>query len=300
MPSLRRTQDGGHHSTSSNRLGCADDVPLLREEDERISGVAISSTRRRIRTRGGAVERRTTAVGHFAQVKYGWRRDRIVFRATDLENRLRELITSARRIARRFRRNHGTIESGDLVQCGLLACLESDRTKASARPCVSEADLTHMRSGMIACLRAEDSLSRGLRHDVRRSARCILGLQQLLYREPTNREIAASMDLTLAQYQQVVCDYRAHRKMRGDPSEAIENIAASNEGPLQVLLSACTRNSLHRAIESLPLRERAIIRMHYRDGWNLNAIGASLSISESRVSQLLTHIKASLHRQMEL
>jgi RNA polymerase sigma factor FliA len=218
--------------------------------------------------------------------------------SSDFPSRLTRLLPLADRMARRLKRHSRSIESDDLVQSAILALLESERRSRGMHANLRHAEMTRMHRAMIDCMRADDWLSRKLRHQVTSVRQHVLLLQRTLNRAPTNREIAAAMSLTLDQYQKVVCNFSAHRRQRGDSSEIIAKMAATTDGPLETLLRQDTHDTLTRAIKSLPRRERRMLKMYYRSEHTLGMIATCFSISESRVCQLLTHAKSALHRRI--
>ncbi|AKV00982.1 RNA polymerase sigma factor for flagellar operon [Labilithrix luteola] len=56
--------------------------------------------------------------------------------------------------------------------------------------------------------------------------------------------------------------------------------------PLDELLERREFEALHAAVDELPPRERAIVRMRYFEGMPSKAIASSLGLSEARISQL--------------
>jgi RNA polymerase sigma factor for flagellar operon FliA len=56
--------------------------------------------------------------------------------------------------------------------------------------------------------------------------------------------------------------------------------------PIKALLSSDFREALIDAIESLPEREKILMSLYYEQEMNLKEIGAVMSVTESRVSQL--------------
>jgi RNA polymerase sigma factor for flagellar operon FliA len=56
--------------------------------------------------------------------------------------------------------------------------------------------------------------------------------------------------------------------------------------------------ALAESIESLPEREKTIVSLYYVEEMNLKEIGAVLDISESRVSQVLSHTIKELRKHL--
>lgn len=76
------------------------------------------------------------------------------------------------------------------------------------------------------------------------------------------------------------------------------NIPATQDGPSEILGDSRFRHALVAAIEELPERERFVMGMYYEQDMNLKEIGAVLSVTESRVSQLHSQAVARLRTKM--
>jgi len=68
------------------------------------------------------------------------------------------------------------------------------------------------------------------------------------------------------------------------------------------LLSRGFKEALKEAIDNLPEREKIVMGLYYEQELNLKEIGAVLTISESRVSQMhsiaIARIRATLKEQL--
>ncbi len=118
-------------------------------------------------------------------------------------------------------------------------------------------------------------------------------LEQQLLREPHSSEIAEYLGITedkLASYikEMAVINTVSFEELL---SEAYGNLVyklseIDSQSPDHNLLVEEMRNSLARAIDKLPIKEKQIISLYYYEGMNLREIGEILSISQQRVSQL--------------
>jgi RNA polymerase sigma factor for flagellar operon FliA len=68
--------------------------------------------------------------------------------------------------------------------------------------------------------------------------------------------------------------------------------------PLEASIERSERRQLDLALESLPERERMIVRMHYYKGEQFKVIAEELGVSEPRVSQLHARAVTLLRRAM--
>jgi RNA polymerase sigma factor for flagellar operon FliA len=220
--------------------------------------------------------------------------------AVDLTACAARLSPLVKRIARGFSRLPVTLDENDLVQLGMLGLIQAvrrhDRTPARS----DEFFRARIRGAMLDGMRASDTVPRRLRRLVRHMRRCQLRLEQVLLRPPSGREVAEKMRLTLRQYQHIVDEFDVHRPLYGDPSSVMATISTTAEGPLQTLERTDSQELLHGALHSLPGREQAMLRLHYDDDMPLHVIGAMFDVSESRVSQLLTHARARLRSRIRV
>jgi RNA polymerase sigma factor for flagellar operon FliA len=141
---------------------------------------------------------------------------------------------------------------------------------------------------------------------MRRIETSISRLQQKLGRQPGETEIAADLELSLAEYQQLLQSARGaqlvyyedlHGEGEEDFFECFEH--GEREGPLDLLEDERFRDGLASAIGNLPERERMVMGMIYEQEMNLREIGEVLGVGESRVSQLHSQAVARLRSAMK-
>jgi len=145
-----------------------------------------------------------------------------------------------------------------------------------------------IRGAMIDELRTRDWAPRRVRRHARLMEETLYRLEQSLGRAPSEREIAAAMGMSLAEYQQLLADINGSHMLPMD--QISEDYLASHEphssNPLNALLEERNRSGLIRAIDNLPERERLLMVLYYQEKLNMREIGLALEISESRVCQL--------------
>jgi RNA polymerase sigma factor for flagellar operon FliA len=118
-------------------------------------------------------------------------------------------------------------------------------------------------------------------------------LQQQLGRPPSESEIAGSLKLSLADYQEMLGDSGGHQLVYyedfhdEDGNDSwLDRYAVDDDDPLRALLETDFRQAVIDAIDSLPPREKILMGLYYEEELNLKEIGAVMGVSESRVSQL--------------
>lgn len=184
-----------------------------------------------------------------------------------------------------------SIDVDDLIQAGvegLLSCVE--RFDAEAGVAFSTYAHQRIRGAMIDELRSRDWLPRSVRRSGRELEQTIRKLEQQLGRSPEEREIAAALDMSLSDYQQLLLDTNnglimSYDDMLEDSShtESAENPASQ---PENLFGDAELKGLVLQAIEALPEREQLVMTLYYQEELNLKEIGAVLDVTESRVSQL--------------
>ena len=66
-----------------------------------------------------------------------------------------------------------------------------------------------------------------------------------------------------------------------------DNQNINENAPLNAVLEQNYRQSMAKAIESLPQKEALLLSLYYKEELNMKEIGSILNVSESRVSQIL-------------
>jgi RNA polymerase sigma factor for flagellar operon FliA len=200
------------------------------------------------------------------------------------------------------------VELDDLVQVGMIGLADAlSRYEANQGAQFETFATQRIRGAMLDELREGDWLSRGSRKSQKQIEQAVRKLEQKLGRAPIESEIAASLDMTLADYQSLLGKVRGTQLVyledmggSGDDDEGfLDRHAADSEAdPLSMLKDHRLRQALVVAIEGLPERERHIMGMYYEQDMNLKEIAAVLGVTESRVCQLHSQSIARLRAKM--
>ena len=150
-------------------------------------------------------------------------------------------------------------------------------------------------------------MSRSSRKSQKDIERAVRKLEQKLGRGPIESEIAAELEMTLTDYQELL------GKVRGTQLVYLEDMSSGNDDeaglldkhvaddaadPMQMLRDHRLRQALVDAIKTLPEREQHIMSMYYENDLNLKEIAAVLGVTESRVCQLHSQSIARLRAKM--
>lgn len=200
-----------------------------------------------------------------------------------------------------------SVQIDDIIQAGMIGLLDAATRYDEFHGAQFETYASQrIRGAMLDELRAADWLPRSLRRDMRRIEAAISQLQQKLGKPPNETEIAAQLEMPLAEYQHLLQESRGaqlvyyedfHEEDQDDFFERFE--FGKGDDPMELLQDERFRAELVHAIESLPERERMLMGMIYEQDMNLSEIGEVLGVSESRVSQLHSQAVARLRSRMK-
>ena len=226
-------------------------------------------------------------------------RDRLVVEHVGLVKAL------AQRLARRL---PAQVEVADLISIGVLGLVEAaGRYRPSTGVPFDAFARRRVQGAMLDALRDLDWAPRSLRKLRRHVDGTILQLRSQLGREPSEREMAAAMDMDDEQYAATL------EQLRSLEVAMIRQL--DDSGPdRQPLVDLCIdpgvgpevrleRRELHlllaNAIRRLPERERQVLALYYEEEMTMAEIGAVLGVCESRVSQLRTLAIARLRSTLQ-
>lgn len=210
----------------------------------------------------------------------------------------------ARRIHERLPQ-HVDIE--DLVSAGVVGLMDAF-TKFDPAKNVQFRSYAQfrIRGAILDSLRTLDWSPRELRRKGRAVEEAIRTLTARLGHAPGEGEVAAEMDLSLDDYQQLLGDLKGleigtlHMERNEDSGE--EELAYIPGRPDEDPLFRCLRGELEErladAITNLPDRERLVMSLYYYEEMTMREIGLALGVVESRVSQV--HASAVVHLRSAL
>ena len=203
-----------------------------------------------------------------------------------------------------------SVEVDDLVQAGMMGLLDAiNRYEDNHGAQFETYAVLRIRGAMLDELRNSDWMPRSTRQNMRKVETAMTELQQRLGRPPSESEVAQSLKMSLADYQDLLSDGGGHQLVyyedfRGDDDDGsfLDRYAVDDEDPLRSLLDTDFRQAVIDAIDKLPPREKMLMGLYYEEELNLKEIGAVMGVSESRVSQLHTQavarLRAALREQL--
>ncbi len=199
-----------------------------------------------------------------------------------------------------------SVQVDDLVQNGMMGLLDAiSRFEAGMGAQFETYAAQRVRGAMLDGLRENDWLPRSLRRDFRRIEEAIAQLEQQYGRAPAEKELAAALGMSLAEYQKMLQDARGHQLMsfedmveEGDEDFLERHLTDDTGEPSKILEDEALRRILVQGIEALPEREKMMMALYYEQDLNLREIGEVMGVTESRVCQLHSQAVARLRARV--
>jgi RNA polymerase sigma factor for flagellar operon FliA len=195
-----------------------------------------------------------------------------------------------------------SVEVDDLVQAGMIGLLDAiQRYEENHGAQFETYAVLRIRGAMLDELRSNDWMPRSTRQNMRKVEQAMATLQQQLGRPPSESEVAKSLKLSLADYQEMLGDSGGHQLVYYEDfhdedgnDSFLDRYAVDDDDPLRALMETDFRQAVIDAIDALPPREKLLMGLYYEEELNLKEIGAVMGVSESRVSQLHSQAVARL------
>lgn len=198
------------------------------------------------------------------------------------------------------------VQFEDLVQNGMIGLLDAmDRYEEGFGAQFETYASQRVRGAMLDGLRENDWLPRSMRRELRRVEQAINQLEHAHGRAPSEQELAAALDMSLAEYQKLLLEARGHQLVyyedySGDGEEDFleRHFSDPAADPANILEDRDFKQNLVEAIGRLPERERLMMALYYEQDLNLREIGEVMGVTESRVCQLHSQAIARLRAQL--
>lgn len=190
------------------------------------------------------------------------------------------------------------VQHEDLVSSGVIGLIQAvDRFDPSKNKDISAYCCSRIRGAILDDLREQDWIPRRVHEDAKRVKTAQDALEQRLGRLPVDSEIMAEMGVS--------GDSLAILKARSEfpkfvalDEEALSSLADSPDA-FEIMAQAEDKSCLFSAIRSLSKQQQTCLILYYFEDVTMRDIGSILSVSESRVSQILTLSLKHLRNQLQ-
>lgn len=186
------------------------------------------------------------------------------------------------------------VELDDLIQAGALGMLTAiDQFDPKKGISISTYITQRIRWAMIDELRERDWVPRRVRTKAREISTAIQKVEQETGRAASEADVAASMGIALAEYQQMLLDtntsqFSSLEELQEEFFADLEKPDLQNEmlNPFHELMKGKLVKKISKEIKALPEREQLLLNLYYQQELNMKEVGILLNITETRVSQL--------------
>jgi len=226
------------------------------------------------------------------------------------EMNIEQYVPLVRRMAHHMvARLPASVQIEDLMQAGMLGLLDALGRFEEGLGAQFETYATQrIRGAMLDELRRGDWLPRGVRQVQRKIEAAMHRCEHQLGRAPTDAEMAAAMEVSLAEYQQMLAEARGvqlyyYEDFDGDHDadgylERHVPVDDSSDPHLR-LSDQRFREAVVQGIERLPEREKLVMGMYYEQEMNFKEIAAVLGVTESRICQLHSQAVSRLRTRLK-
>jgi RNA polymerase sigma factor for flagellar operon FliA len=183
------------------------------------------------------------------------------------------------------------LDRDDLLSSGFFGLLDAiDRFDVTRNIKFETYAGVRIRGAILDYLRSKDWIPVTMRQRIRKYEQTVCRLETELGRAATDKELAAALEISLEELQTLInqCNSATiiplEEYLKTDVAEAVDTNPANSTEFFEL------KETLAKAIERLPQKERTVISLYYYEELTLKEIALILNLSEARISQL--HTKA--------
>lgn len=187
-----------------------------------------------------------------------------------------------------------SVQLDDLIQAGMLGLLEATKHYDASKGASFETYAgIRIRGHMLDEVRRNDWVPRSVYRNARVIAEAVKYVEHKLGREAKDSEIASELEVSLAEYHEMLQDSVSSHLYGFDDLGVTDDALQGEEGhtstePHVTVLHNDLMSRLSEVIRGLPNKERMVLSLYYEQDLNLKEIGEVIGVSESRVSQILS------------
>src|SRR5579875_3790340 len=225
------------------------------------------------------------------------------------EKLILEHLPQVKLIARRIHeRLPVSVSLDDLISAGVVGLIAAiDRYDARHDVKLKTYAEYKIRGAILDSLRGLDWAPRQQRKRAKLIEAAISALEQEHHRMPTEEEIAAQLQLSVADYQDWLSEVRGltlgsleNAGTEEDGCDLLRYLADSDEDwPSQIVERTELERLLAEAIERMPQLERTVLSLYYYEEMTLREIAKIVDLHESRISQLKSQAILRLRSYMQ-
>ncbi len=183
------------------------------------------------------------------------------------------------------------LDRDDLLSSGFFGLLDAiDRYDIDRNIKFETYAGVRIRGAMIDYLRSKDWIPVTMRQKLRRYEQKVYQLESELGRSATDAEIADALEITTKELQVLVSQFNSSTIIPLEEYLKTDSPEALDADPVETTEYLELKDTLAKAIDKLPEKERLVVSLYYYDELTLKEISLIMHLSEARISQL--HTKA--------
>jgi RNA polymerase sigma factor FliA len=199
------------------------------------------------------------------------------------------------------------VELDDLVSAGVFGLMDAiDAFDLSRGVKFETYCVPRIRGAMLDELRTMDWVPRLVRSKASKLNEAVKTLEARLGRQPNENELAAEMQISVPELEKMILDANAvnlislnKKWYETDSYKDVREIDILEDRKGEDPTKRIQKNDLMRLVtKGLNRNERLIIILYYYEEFTMKEIGATLNLSESRVSQMHSSIVQRLQNQL--
>ena len=208
---------------------------------------------------------------------------------------------------RLYRKLPDKVELDDLITCGIFGLMDAIDAYDPTRGVKFETYCSpRIKGSILDELRSMDWVPRLVRARAHQLTRVMQSLETHLGRKPTEKEAAEGLDMNMEEFSRLQRDANAvsvvsldTRYSDGDSDKDVREIDVIKDGKSQDPLTEAQKRDLKSLLtKGFTRAEQLIVVLYYYEEMTMKEIGATLDLSESRVSQMHSSIIQRLKAQM--
>lgn len=183
------------------------------------------------------------------------------------------------------------VDRDDLISSGFFGLLDAIERYDPVRGNKFETYAgVRIRGSILDYLRSKDWIPVSLRQKIRKYEQTVSHLEAKLGRAATDKEVAAELEMTMDELNTLLGRLNIATVIPLEEYAKVESAASGIPGPSDNIEFKEMQESLAKAIDKLPEKEKIVVSLYYYEELTLKEISLILNLSEARISQL--HTKA--------
>ncbi len=193
----------------------------------------------------------------------------------------------------------------DLIQAGCIGLVEAynqyDSTKGASFATYAS---IRIRGAMIDEMRRGDWAPRSVHRNARLVTKQVIEIEKKQGYPASRQDLADALSLSLVEIDKILQDYSAtkilsYEELGVQEDLFHEDLFHGSINPLEIAQSCELQRVLVDFINKLPPKESLVLKLYFHEQQGLKEIASQLSVSESRVSQIISSGIAKLKPMIE-